>query len=78
MGRASNERHSPHHQRTLADWGTKAEALYTAGDMQALGEWLDALQAQEDTWAAVVTSDVTPVAGERCPHSLRKATAWGG
>ena len=54
---------APHHQRTLADWGATAEALYRAGDDAALAAWLEALQAQENTWAAVVTSSVTPVAG---------------
>ena len=54
---------APQHQRTLAAWGAKAEALYDAGDEEALAAWLEALQAQEDTWAAVVTSNVTPLAG---------------
>jgi two-component system sensor histidine kinase PfeS len=54
---------APQHQHTLAAWGAKAEALYNAGDENALAAWLEALQAQEETWAAVVTSHVTPVAG---------------
>lgn len=54
---------APQHQHTLAAWGAKAEALYSAGDEEALAAWLEALQAQENTWAAVVTSAVTPLAG---------------
>lgn len=51
------------HQRTLLDWGRKAEALHLAGDEQALADWLRELQQREDTWAAVVRSDIRPLAG---------------
>ncbi|RCV91964.1 sensor histidine kinase [Billgrantia montanilacus] len=52
-----------HHQQTLKQWGKTAERLYRAGDEQALAAWLEELQAHEDTWAAVVRSDVQPLAG---------------
>lgn len=50
------------HQQTLKDYGTKAEALYRSGDMQQLGHWLEGIQARENTWASVVTSEITPLA----------------
>nr|WP_228578040.1 sensor histidine kinase [Halomonas sp.] len=52
-----------HHQQTLKQWGETAEQLYLSGDVQALADWLVELQARENTWAAVVRSDVTPLAG---------------
>lgn len=51
------------HQATLKSWGQTAERLYTSGETDALARWLDELQAREDTWAAVVRSDVQPLAG---------------
>ncbi|WP_111497094.1 sensor histidine kinase [Marinobacter bohaiensis] len=51
------------HQVTLQSWGRRAEALYVAGDEPALARWLDDLQRREDVWAAVVRSDIRPVAG---------------
>lgn len=53
----------PEHQRTLRHYGAQAEALYRAGDHEALGRWLRTLQEQEQTWAAVVESEVRPLAG---------------
>ncbi len=52
-----------HHQQTLIDYGREAEALYLAGDELALKSWMDELQAREQTWAAVVRSDIRPLAG---------------
>lgn len=51
------------HQRTLRSYGAQAEALYKAGNEQALSRWLQSVQEQEDTWAAVIQSDLTPIAG---------------
>ena len=51
------------HQRTLRHYGEQAEAMYRAGDHEALARWLTTLQQQEQTWAAVVESDVRPLAG---------------
>ncbi|SDS34561.1 two-component system, OmpR family, sensor histidine kinase PfeS [Halopseudomonas sabulinigri] len=51
------------HQRTLRSYGAQAEALYNAGNEQALSEWLRSVQEQENTWAAVIQSDLTPIAG---------------
>ena len=51
------------HQQTLKEWGRTAERLYLAGDEAKLADWLADLQAREDTWAAVVRSDIRPLAG---------------
>ncbi|MBU1330553.1 MAG: sensor histidine kinase [Gammaproteobacteria bacterium] len=51
------------HQRTLRHYAEQAEALYRAGDHAALKRWLETLQQQEQTWAAVVESEVRPLAG---------------
>ncbi|MCY1284504.1 Sensor protein PfeS [compost metagenome] len=51
------------HQRTLRHYGEQAEALYRAGDHQALRHWLTTLQQQEQTWAAVVEAEARPLAG---------------
>ncbi|TCK08902.1 sensor histidine kinase [Marinobacterium mangrovicola] len=51
------------HQRTLVAYGRKAESLYLSGDEAALAAWLRELQTQEDTWAAVVQSELRPIAG---------------
>ncbi|KIQ01595.1 MULTISPECIES: sensor histidine kinase [Pseudomonas] len=52
------------HQRTLRHYGEQAESLYRGGDHQALERWLNTLQQQERTWAAVVRAEVRPLAGE--------------
>lgn len=52
------------HQRTLRHYGEQAESLYRGGDHQALERWLNTLQQQEQTWAAVVQAEVRPLAGE--------------
>jgi len=53
------------HQQTIESWGRTAERLYQSGDEQALARWLEELQAREETWAAVVRSDIQPLAGSR-------------
>ncbi len=52
-----------HHQETIREWGRTAERLYNLGDHEALTQWLNDLQSQEDTWAAVVHSKLKPVPG---------------
>lgn len=58
------------HQRTLRHYGEQAESLYRGGDHQALQRWLNTLQQQEQTWAAVVQAEVRPLAGELSPRFL--------
>lgn len=56
------------HQQTLRNYAAQAETLYKAGDQQALERWLNTLQVQEETWAAVVSAEVTALAGELSPR----------
>jgi two-component system sensor histidine kinase PfeS len=54
-----------HYQQILLGYGAEAERLYRAGDMVQLGDWLTGLQARENTWAAVVSADIKPLAGSQ-------------
>lgn len=67
----------PRHQSTLLAWGRRAEALYRAGDMEALAQWLEELQAREDTWAAVVRSDIRPLAGSHLSEQFQEGFRLG-
>lgn len=58
------------HQRTLRHYGEQAESLYRGGDHQTLERWLNTLQQQEQTWAAVVQAEVRPLVGELSPRFL--------
>jgi two-component system, OmpR family, sensor histidine kinase PfeS len=51
------------HRALIQNWGDTAEALYLAGDIDGLDAWLTDLQTREQTWAAVVESDLQHVAG---------------
>lgn len=72
----------PEHQQTLRHYGAQAEALYLAKDHEALGRWLKTLQEQEQTWAAVVESEVRPLAGSELSDrfvdtfSLGRDVSW--
>ncbi len=50
------------HQQQLLAYGTEAERLYRAENRQALSDWLNSLQESQNTWAAVVKSNVEPLA----------------
>ncbi|MGR4066902.1 histidine kinase sensor domain-containing protein [Billgrantia sp. C5P2] len=65
------------HQQTLKEWGRTAERLHNAGDEQALADWLAELQAREDTWAAVVRSDIQPLAGSVLTPRFREGFRIG-
>lgn len=65
------------HQQTLKAWGRKAEQLYRSGDEAALEGWLRSLQQQEDTWAAVVRSDVRPLAGSSLSYQFQRGFRLG-
>lgn len=54
-----------HHQETIKQWGKTAERLYNSGDQQALTQWLEKLQREENTWAAVVQSEIRAVPGSK-------------
>lgn len=55
----------PGHQQTLRHYAAQAEALYLSGDEQALGRWMQTLQEQENTWAALVRTQLEPLGGTR-------------
>ncbi|MEP1215251.1 MAG: sensor histidine kinase [Marinobacter sp.] len=65
------------YQQTLKDWGRTAETLYSGGDEQALANWLEDLQARESTWAAVVRSDIRPLAGSELTDRFREGFGLG-
>ena len=49
------------YQQQLTVYASQAEALFKAGDQASLDTWLSALQHKENTWAAVVQSEVMPM-----------------
>ncbi|MDX1458879.1 MAG: sensor histidine kinase [Marinobacter sp.] len=65
------------YQQTLKDWGRTAETLYREGDEQALARWLKDLQLRENTWAAVVRSDIRPLAGSELTDRFREGFRLG-
>nr|WP_275298208.1 sensor histidine kinase [Halomonas campisalis] len=65
------------HQQTLKAWGRTAERLHQAGDDQALADWLAALQTRENTWAAVVRSDIQPLAGSQLSTQFQEGFRLG-
>lgn len=65
------------HQQTIESWGRTAERLYQTGDEQALANWLEELQARENTWAAVVRSDLEPLAGSRLTDRFQEGFRLG-
>ncbi|MEP4891280.1 MAG: histidine kinase sensor domain-containing protein [Aliiglaciecola sp.] len=50
------------HQQQLLEYGRQAENILQNEGENALAVWLKELQRKEDTWAAVVTSQITPFA----------------
>lgn len=68
---------APEHQRTLLGYGARAEALFAAGDEAALAAWIDELQVREQTWAAVVRADVSPLAGSTLTERFRTGFRLG-
>lgn len=65
------------HQQTIKAWGRTAERLHQSGDEQALARWLAELQERENTWAAVVRSDIQPLAGSRLTDRFREGFRLG-
>jgi two-component system sensor histidine kinase PfeS len=65
------------HQQTLLDYADKAERLYHAGDKQALADWLQSIQEKEQTWAAVVQSNIQPLAGSTLSNQFTERFRLG-
>lgn len=66
-----------HHKQTLLDYASEAEQLYNQGDDLALSQWLTTIQKQENTWAAVVQSQVSPLAGSSLSPQFKKGFRLG-
>lgn len=54
------------HRQQIEHWGEQAEALYLAGNTDALASWLQALQQKENTSAAVMRFHAQPIV----PHHM--------
>jgi len=65
------------HQQTLRHYAAQAETLYRSGDEQALGHWMQTLQEQEDTWAAVVRANVEPLGGTYLSERFQEGFGLG-
>lgn len=49
-------------QQQLIDYARHAEMLYQQGDKEKLAEWIKMIQQQEETWVALIRSQLTPLA----------------
>ena len=65
------------HQKTLRSYGAQAEALFQSGNRDALSKWLETLQQQEATWAAVISTDLQPLAGSTLSPRFLEGFALG-
>jgi two-component system sensor histidine kinase PfeS len=68
---------SAEHTQQLTAWGGEAERLYLSDDEDALRQWLDNLQSQEGTWAAVIESDLRGVAGSQLTERFYQGFTLG-
>ncbi|QHJ13257.1 Sensor protein PfeS [Paraglaciecola mesophila] len=57
------------HQQQLLNYGREAETILRQDGEAALAAWLKALQQKENTWAAVVHSNITPFADTSLPEN---------
>lgn len=65
------------HQQTLLDYAREAERLFFEEDEQALARWLQALREEEQTWVAVVQSNIVPLAGSTLSKQFRDGFRLG-
>ena len=65
------------HQRTLREYAAQAEALYRAGDEEALQQWLQRLQQQEQTWAAIIDPQLRALAGSELSERFMREFSLG-
>ncbi len=56
---------APQHRATLLNYAKQAEEIYRQRGEAALGVWLEDLQERENTWVAVVRSDLKAFAGSK-------------
>ena len=50
-------------QQQLIDYARYAEMLYLKGEDKKLADWITYIKQQEDTWVALIRSQLTPLAG---------------
>jgi len=50
-------------QQQLIDYARHAEMLYLQGEDKKLADWITYIKQQEDTWVALIRSNLTPLAG---------------
>ncbi|OUS31599.1 two-component sensor histidine kinase [Gammaproteobacteria bacterium 45_16_T64] len=68
---------SEEHQQELLEFGQKAEEIFSTKGEGALEEWLVELQEKENTWAAVVTSELTALAKGDLSTQFQEGFALG-
>ncbi|MEE3026759.1 MAG: histidine kinase sensor domain-containing protein [Pseudomonadota bacterium] len=59
---------SVEHQRELVEYGKEADLIYRKEGELGLSNWLHEFQDKEKTWAAVVKSNIQPIAGSVIPQ----------
>lgn len=57
------------HQQQLNNYGKEAERVYLEEGEAALATWLNAFQKREKTWAAIVNSNIEPLANSKIPQT---------
>ncbi len=65
------------YQQQMVDYAAEAERIYLSGDNAALSAYLKDIQERENTWAAVVLSEVTPVADSYLSKEFIRGYALG-
>jgi two-component system sensor histidine kinase PfeS len=65
------------HQQQLLAYGEQAEKILLNDGEAALADWIRALQQKENTWAAVVHSNITPFADTSLPNQYLKRFQLG-
>ncbi|WP_330111025.1 histidine kinase sensor domain-containing protein [Methylophaga thalassica] len=64
-------------QGLLKEYAKKAEKYYLADDIQSLDHWIKHIEEKEHTWAAVVTSQVTPIGNSDLSEAFQESFGLG-
>jgi two-component system, OmpR family, sensor histidine kinase PfeS len=64
-------------QGLLKEYAKKAEKYYLADDIQSLDQWIKQIEEKEHTWAAVVTSQVTPIGNSYLSEAFQESFGLG-
>ena len=65
------------YQSELKAYAKLAEKYHENGDIQSLNEWVKHLQEKENTWVAVVSSNVAPVGNSYISEQYQERFALG-